>query len=831
MNSTEKLQKIHAWAWSRTWLVILCLLAAGAVRAQGHAVIEGVVTQGNSSLALAGASVLIESTNLGAASNGQGRFKIDHLSPGPYSLVISCIGYRPERRQVILVEDEVLSLSISLTELVLDLPEAVVRSHSMTGGAIGLRDIPGSAHYVSPKELQKFQYTDVNRALRSIPGVNIQEEEGFGLRPNIGLRGTGSERSSKITIMEDGILMAPAPYSAPAAYYFPTMGRMQAVEILKGSSQIKYGPFTTGGAINFISTQIPEAFSGRVSVSTGSYGSRSVHAVAGNSYQNFGYVVEAFQYGADGFKELDSRGETGFNKRDLLAKLRVNTNPGSRIYQSLTFKVGYSDEVSDETYLGLTAEDFEQNPLRRYAASQVDQMITDQYQYSAMHLVQFSRNISLSTTAYRNDFSRNWYKLDALKDSAGTKVGIAPLLEEPSLYPELYNVLGGQNSLNPNALEVKANNRVYYAQGLQSVLAASFERGKLIHNLDFGVRYHEDQMDRFQWTDAYRMESGLMILNKAGQPGTESNRIESARAWALYTQYRMEWGRFSLIPGLRYENILLQRLDYGKSDPARTGSDLVQRSNTVDVLIPGIGADYSFSNHFMVFAGLHKGFAPPGSNEGAMPEASLNYELGLRFDRYGLNGTAVAFLNDYSNLLGADLQAGGGGGTTETFNGGAATSRGLELQLSYDVLSNWTSAFSLPFSLAYTFTRATFDSDFASTFEGWGDVSQGDEIPYLAPNQLALMLSLEHQRFSINASAKYSDAMRATAGQGDIPQGQATDAFLVLDMSASYALYKQASLFASVSNVGDAVYVVALQPSGLRPGLPRTFMFGIRTQF
>ena len=131
------------------------------------------------------------------------------------------------------------------------------------------RRVPGSAHVITEADVERQEYTDIHRLLRQAPGLNIQEEDGYGLRPNIGIRGTGVERSQKITLLEDGVPAAPAPYSAPSAYYSPTAGRMEGFEIRKGSGAIRQGPHTNGGAINYLSTSIPSAFRVRASVAAG----------------------------------------------------------------------------------------------------------------------------------------------------------------------------------------------------------------------------------------------------------------------------------------------------------------------------------------------------------------------------------------------------------------------------------------------------------------------------------------------------------------------------------------------------------------------------------
>ena len=64
----------------------------------------------------------------------------------------------------------------------------------------------GGAKAFTPKDLELFENDDPHAVLLKVPGIYLRQEDGYGLRPNIGLRGASSDRSKKVTLMEDGIL-------------------------------------------------------------------------------------------------------------------------------------------------------------------------------------------------------------------------------------------------------------------------------------------------------------------------------------------------------------------------------------------------------------------------------------------------------------------------------------------------------------------------------------------------------------------------------------------------------------------------------------------------
>ena len=712
---------------------------------------------------------------------------------------------------------------------------------TVVGSQTGAQSVAGSAHFIGQEDLEKFSYSDIQRIGREVPGVSIQVEDGYGLRPNISIRGVATERSGRITLLEDNVLIAPAPYSAPSAYYFPTAGRMYAFEVLKGPAAITQGPYTIGGALNMISTPIPDELQGMVLAEGGEDATYRVHAHYGGEVDNgFGFLVETHQWGSDGFQNLDNNGgDTGLRLEDYTLKLRYAPT-GSR--HQLDFKFQYADQDSEQSYLGLTDADFERDAYRRYGVSELDNITTEHFQYILRYRLAFTDDLNISVTGYNNEHERNWFKTEGLDTDGSANAqelnrtswfNVVRAVNQGSslggLTPiELQGILDGTIDTAPGSIQVRSNAREYFSRGIQVNLNWTGDFGPTRHNLEIGVRYHEDEEDRLQRNSSYHQESGRLILDDPGLLGNAGNRLQEAEAVSVHIYDQIEWGDWVFSPGIRYEDIDQKRTrwrDWGEQagdrNIFRDG-----RSNKTQVWLPGMGVLYRISDDLTLLAGAHKGFTAPSNSPGVKEEKAINYELGLRYVNNGLHAEVIGFLSDYDNILGECTSSSGADCTVgDAFNGDAATVAGVEALLQTNLTPNRT--FSTPLSFVYTYIDSEFDTDIADT-DFFGDVSKGDPIPYIPEHQLRISAGFEQARWNAYVSANYVDEVCVRASCGEFEH---TDDTLTVDIAGHYMINDRIALFGRMENVTGEEDILGRHPYGARPNKGRTATGGVRITF
>jgi Fe(3+) dicitrate transport protein len=656
-----------------------------------------------------------------------------------------------------------------------------------------------------------------------VPGVNLQLEDGYGLRPNIGIRGVQTERSSRIMLLEDGVPIAPAPYAASSAYYFPTAGRMYSMEVLKGPAAITEGPNTIGGAINMISTPIPEQAEGKVIAEIGEDSTTRVHAVFGSTNNSgFGYLLETHQWKSDGFQQIDGdNGNTGLDIKDYTVKLSYAPIDSPHAFE---LKYQYADQESNQSYLGITDEDFKADPYRRYSISQNDLMLTEHNQLILRHEFSISEDVNITTTAYNNDHARSWYKLDKLAGVGPEKI-IADINKGASKYSdaELQAILLGGDSAAGD-VAIKDNNRDYYSRGISVKFDWAVESDDVVHDIELGIRYHEDEEDRLQRTDKYTQIDQSLLLDSIGVTGgNKNNRVVQAEALAIYVKDSITFGKFVVTPGLRFEDIDLLRRDW--SALPRNASPSV-KSNSVTAVLPSIGVLYNVNDQLSLLAGAYNGFGSPTTSDGVEEEDAINIEFGGRYQKDDLLLELIAFTSDYENLVGECTASSSTGNCDigDQFNGGEATVKGFEFQLAN--ITQLTDSLELPMSLTYTHTDAEFDSTFDSEF--FGDVSKGDPIPYIPKSQYAFSVGIESNTFQVNAVLNYVDAVCVKASCGDFEE---TNESTLLDVVGNYQVSDDFAVYLRMENITDEADIVARQPKGARPNKARTATLGVRYTF
>ena len=153
--------------------------------------ITGTITDGATGQPLPGVNVLVEGTDLGAATGPKGIYEITGVEPGTYAVTASFIGYGDETEEGVEVQEgQTTTVDIAMQKQATGLDEVVVVGY----GEQQRKDLTGSISTVSAEDIEDLPVTSIGEALNGqAAGVNITQsntEPGSGA--TVRIRGIGS---------------------------------------------------------------------------------------------------------------------------------------------------------------------------------------------------------------------------------------------------------------------------------------------------------------------------------------------------------------------------------------------------------------------------------------------------------------------------------------------------------------------------------------------------------------------------------------------------------------------------------------------------------------
>lgn len=540
-----------------------------------------------------------------------------------------------------------------------------------------LDHVPGSGKVVTSESIERNHRFTINEALREVPGVHVRDEEGLGIRPNIGIRGLDPTRSRKVHILEDGVPIMLMPYADPSSYYFPPIFRFDRIEVLKGSGQLLYGPQNIGGVINLI-TRMPTLHpEGHFQVWGGNLNYLNVHFDYGGTWGKSGYLVDYTHSQTDTPRFTNIRAKID----DLTFKTVQELSDRTQILA----KFNYYRENSGIGYQGLTQAEWATRGEERQTLFTNDHFDFLRLGYHVAINHMFTANLTSTTNIFGHFIERDWSRQSQQGvDINGNPVG--SIQNGNSLPATAYGVVPANRRFT--------NEREYWVWGVEPRFHYdhAFPFFGLKGEADFGARYMYEQSDRKQLLNTVS-GTGLpssCVLSAPGATCLNENNKRTTNAYAFFAQERLMWGPFTLTPGFRVEHI-----SYDQTNRlANNGNGNYGKTNFTQVL-PGAGITYSPFQNTTFFFGAHRGMAPPQISDAVAlntgqpvdldPELSWTYELGVRgnlshWAAYSITG----FQMDFDNQIITQSVAGGIGATLT--NAGRTQHRGAEVATQIDLL-------------------------------------------------------------------------------------------------------------------------------------------------
>ena len=791
-----------------------------AITATGHpadsrtAILSGHVLDPNGH-AISGAVVTVRLKSgvfqRSATTDDAGSFACTALLPGTYVITADAKGFAPFSRELALAAGD--SRSVALTLPIGSIAEEVAVSITRVAATPeSIEGTPGSVDLIERATIESSRPVTSTEVLRKVAGVNVRDEEGLGLRPNVGIRGLNPTRSTKVLLLEDGIPLTYAPYGDNASYYHPPVERFDGAEVLKGSGQILYGPQTVGGVINYVTPTPPADWTGSVTLVGGNRDYFNGHGNYGGTFKSTGVLFGFTRKQGEGARADIRSGINDFNFKSV-------TTAAAR--HAVTTKFNFYGEDSQVTYSGLTEAEYQANP--RQNPFRNDHFYSRHFDASITHAFVFNPDVVLTTNLYGAYFRRHWWRQSS---NSG---------ERPN---RLRTLSGGDpDCAGMGDLDTTCGNqgrlRKYHFVGIEPRLHVSKRIFGLKAETDFGFRAHFETQQR-------RQENGELPTSRSGVL-VENNERRNA-AYSGFVQPRFIAGNWAITPGMRVEHVRYERTNR----LGAAGRPIIGHT-TVTQLIPGLGVSYSSGNRLTLFAGVHRGFAPPrtediiNNNSGASveldAELSWNYEVGVRSVPIdGLRLEATFFRMDYENQV-VPASVAGGVGATFT-NGGSTLHQGFELSGRVDTGTFFKSPHNFYVRGAYTLLPdAHFTGTRFSSVGGFTNVSvSGNRLPY-APKQLTnATFGYSHPKGfdalmeAVYVGSQFSDDLNTISPTANGQRGL-IPSYTVWNSTVNYHVESlRTTFFFTVKNVFDRTYIVD-RSRGVLPSPPRMFQTGLKFRF
>lgn len=728
----------------------------------------------------------------------------------------------PHHRHPFLLSSALLATMLLFTNIPFaqetKLPDTTSASYEMPqvdiiGSAPGLLDrVPGSANIIGSSTLQRISPITGNEVFRTVTGLHAVDEEGVGLRLNLGVRGLDPDRSRSVLMLEDGVPIALAPYGEPEMYYTPSIDRMARLEVLKGSGSILFGPQTIGGVVNYITADPPAVPSGGLTTRVGKDGLFSTLLKYGTTSGNVGAQLNVLR------RQADNLVTTQFRINDISAKFKFVLGEQSAV----GVKIAVYDETSNSTYIGLTQTMYDRGEYFTRIAPD-DLLRIRRYSGSATYDYSFSPTVNLRTTVFGYTTTRNWRRQEFGRTGSTTNQT---------------GFVFGDTSVSGGAIymrnETGNRNRQFEVGGIEPRVSMSYEFAGHRNELDFGARFlYERAFEQLVIGTTYSSSSG----------NTREDEVRTGYARSGFVQNRFyATDRLVISPGLRLESFSFERnIMRGRFNNTVRDTSIIA-DDALFQLIPGIGASFQMSDGSSVFAGVHRGFAPPRikdaiTNEGKAlnldAELSWNYEIGTRLSPTdGISLELTGFLLDFSNQIIPVSQSSGGTGAG-LVNGGRSKHIGLEGGFSLDLGEVVASDYPVTISSSITHVRATYNAD-RYVQRGSETVNiRGNRLPY-SPGLLitgsvgaSTPFGAIVQIIGNYVSKQFADELNtvtptANGLTGEIP------AYFTMDISARYLLQSLNTILSlSVKNVLDRRYILSRRPTGIKVGMPQLFSAGV----